>query len=133
MDNCKAKANYTLQQVIIMSESFALIKNKEEDLIIGLESNPMCMRVSLKAESEMVEVHFGGQMEANIKANLKMECKVDLEYYIDRAVTNSTKVYGIMVCSMEKAFNISTTENVMRALLNRTNSTEMGYSTKMTQ
>jgi hypothetical protein len=130
MDNCKVKDNCILPQEIIMLASLDLIKKKVGDRIIGRERSQMCMKDSLREESEMEEEHFGGQMEVGMKVISRMEFKADLEYCIDKEETSNIRVFGIMACSMEKEFNTLIMVRDTRVVSSRISSMGMAFSTK---
>ncbi len=133
MDNYKAKDNFILQQVTIMQVSLDLIKNKEEEHIIGQENNQMYTKDSLKVEKEMEGVHFGGLMEVGIKVISKMVCNVATEHYIEKAEINNMKGCGKMECLMAKVFNFLITDKDMKVISNKTNFMEMVSFTKTIQ
>lgn len=110
-----------------------LIKKKEEVFIIGQERRATFIRVSLKQARGTVEGPFGGVMEAGMKESLGTVYKVDGEYCIERVEIGNTKETGITECSMVREPNISRTVKDMKELLNKINSMDRAYSTKMTQ
>lgn len=121
MGNYRVKDNSILQQVITMSANSDLIKNKEEEHIIGQESNQMYTKDSLKVEKEMEGVHFGGLMEAGIKVISKTVFNVATESYIEKVEINNMKECGKTECSMARVLNSSITEKDMKVILNKTN------------
>ncbi len=133
MDNQKAKDNSILRQETTMQVSLDLIKNKEEEHIIGQESNQMYTKDSLKVEKEMEGVHFGGLMEVGIKVISKTACNVAMEPYIEKVAINNMKGCGKTECSMAKVFNSSITDKDMKAISNKTNFMEMVSFTKTIQ
>ena len=133
MVNLKVMASYILLLEIIMLDSSDLTKKKAEVYTHGLEKKVMFMKVNLKEAKEMVKGLFGGQMAVGTKVNSEMEFSQDGEYFIAKEVIESTKVTGITECLMAKELNISRMVSVMKVPSNKTNSTVMVYSTKMTR
>jgi len=72
-------------------------------------------------------------MAAGMKGSLGMECKVDGEFSIERAVINNTRGIGTTVCSMAKVSNSSRTASATRALSNKINFTVTVFSSRMTR
>jgi hypothetical protein len=105
----------------------------EEAYINGQESNLIYMKVNLSKAKEMVEVHFGGQMEVGMKVNLGMVYKVVMVYYTEMEELLNIKVLGIMVCLMAKEHNTSKMDKNMKVHSNKINFMEMVYFIKMIQ
>ena len=103
----------------------------EEDYINGLENSQICIKVNLWKEKGTEEEHFGGLMEAGIKANLEMESKADMEFCIVMEDMLNMKDLGIMECLMEKGHSFLRMDKSMKGLSNKINFTEMVYSLKM--
>jgi len=133
MDNLRDRASFTLPLEIIILANLSLIRRKAEASITGLERKVMFMKESLRQESVMEKAPFGGVMAAGMKGSLGMECKVDGEFSIERAVINNTRGIGTTVCSMAKVSNSSRTASATRALSNKINFTVTVFSSRMTR
>jgi len=131
MVSLKVRENFTLQLETTMLVNLDLIKRKVEEFILGLEKKAMFIKDSLRREKEMVEVLFGGQMEAGMKEISEMVFKVDGEFFIEKEGIVNTKVTGIMVCLMEKAPSISKMVSDMKVPLSKISSMVKVYFIKM--
>lgn len=127
MGNYRAWASCTFLVEIIILENLNLIKRMAEGSISGQENNPIFTRENLSKAKEMVEEHFGGQMEAGMKVSSEMECKVDKESCIERVAILNIKDLGTMACLMGKECNILKMGKSIKVLLSRTNFMEMEF------
>ena len=104
-----------------------------EDFINGQAKNPTFMREISRVVKEMEEEHSGGQMAAGMKVNLKKDCKVDKELFIEMEIIRNMKDFGITECLMERVFSSSRMVKGMKEHLSKINSMEMEYSTRKIQ
>ena len=105
----------------------------EEECINGQENSLIFMKVSSWKGKETEEVLFGGLMEVGMKDSSEMVFKAAMVFFIGKGGTDNTKVHGIMEWLMEKVFSILKMDKSMKELLNRINSMERAYFTKMIQ
>lgn len=81
MGSWKEWENFIFLVGIITSVSLNSTKKMGEVCINGQENNRIFMKESSWREKETEEAHFGGLMEAGMKANLEMVCRVVMEFY----------------------------------------------------
>ncbi len=108
-----------------------MVNYKEEVGIIGQENNQIFMKESLRQAKEMEEGLSGGRMVAGMKVSLRMECSVDMGFFIDMVGRYSMKVSGIMECLMVKVHSILKMAKDMKVYLKRISFMGKVYFIKM--
>ena len=110
-----------------------MIKNKEEELISGLDKSKIIIRDNLDLEKGMAEGLFGGLMEAGTKDSLKKVYKKVLEHFLEETILNNTKEDGKEEHLMAKESNIFKMDKDMKANLNKISLMDKVYFIRMTR
>lgn len=90
----KVWPNFTIHREITFQDNLKLIRKMVEEFIDGMESNHPFIRDSSKQVEEMVEEHFGGQMDLNMQVIFYKANKLDMVHSIEEKIKYNMKEIG---------------------------------------
>ena len=90
----KVWPNFTIHQEITFQDNLKQIRKMVEEFIDGMENNHPFIRDSLNRVEEMVEEHFGGQMDLNIQVIFYKANRLDMVHSIEGKIKYNMKEVG---------------------------------------